>query len=139
MIQPREYLRASMSHLSTPKGEHWMDKGTALCSEVDPAIFFPDQGDWVATQRAKAICAVCPLREDCRKEALDNSEMWGTWGGLSERDRRDERNPGEACGKGHDLTLPNARLTRGGCRQCNRDRQRIYDEGRSPRRREEAS
>jgi hypothetical protein len=123
VIQPRESLRASMDHLSTPRGEHWMDKGTALCSEVDPDLFYPEQGDWASAKIAKALCAACPLQADC----LDNADTWGIWGGVTERDRQGKRGPfKEKCVNDHDLTVDNARLTRGGCRACHNDRGRRY-------------
>jgi hypothetical protein len=125
MIQPREYLRVSMDFLTAPRGTHWLDKGRALCSEVDPELFFPDQGDWASVKRAKELCAACPLLDDCRREGWGE---FGTWGGMSERERRGERPAGELCRKGiHDISKPGARLTRGDCRGCHNDRGRAYD------------
>ena len=88
MIQPREYLRASMDHITAPRGASWLDKGRALCSEVDPELFFPEQGDWVSVQRAKELCAACPLLEPCRENGWNE---FGTWGGMSERERRRDK------------------------------------------------
>jgi len=42
-------------------------------------LFFSD--DLVDIGRAKAICAKCPLRENCLTDALDREEPWGVWGG----------------------------------------------------------
>jgi WhiB family redox-sensing transcriptional regulator len=39
-------------------------------------------------QRAKAICATCPVREACLEFALTNREHDGVWGGATERERR---------------------------------------------------
>jgi len=70
----------------------WRD---ALCAQTDPGAFYPDSGE--STLAAKRICALCPVRVECRDEALATGEQWGVWGGLSETDRR--RPPAE-----HDTT-----------------------------------
>ena len=49
-------------------------------------IFFPARG--APTAPAKAICASCPVREECLDYAITNGEKFGIWGGLSERERR---------------------------------------------------
>ena len=38
--------------------------------------------------KAKMVCAGCPVRTECLAEALDNQIEWGVWGGLTERERR---------------------------------------------------
>lgn len=72
--------------------EPWMADG--LCFEmvekVGPAerdrLFFPSQGG--DTKRGKAICADCPVRQECADYAIEHRELFGIWGGLSERERR---------------------------------------------------
>lgn len=49
-------------------------------------IFFPSRG--APTAPAKAICAVCEVRAECLDWAIEHSEKYGIWGGLSERERR---------------------------------------------------
>lgn len=39
--------------------------------------------------RAKAICAGCPVVEDCLDYAVRIKEQHGIWGGLNENERRD--------------------------------------------------
>lgn len=39
--------------------------------------------------RAKAICRVCPVREECLETALAIKEPYGIWGGLTEQERRE--------------------------------------------------
>lgn len=40
---------------------------------------------------AVAICAECPVRKACLQQALDNNEVWGTWGGATQDElRRDQ-------------------------------------------------
>ena len=58
----------------------------ALCSQTDPEAFFPDPGGSVRS--AKVVCAGCDVREQCLQYALDHREIWGIWGGTSERERR---------------------------------------------------
>ncbi len=64
--------------------ESWQNY--ANCLGVDPDLFFPERG--ASTKEAKAVCRACVVREDCLEYALDNSEKFGIWGGLSERERR---------------------------------------------------
>ncbi|MCZ7629108.1 MAG: WhiB family transcriptional regulator [Microthrixaceae bacterium] len=64
--------------------EDW--QGFANCLGVDPDLFFPERG--ASTKEAKAVCQACVVREDCLEYALENSEKFGIWGGLSERERR---------------------------------------------------
>ena len=42
-------------------------------------LFFSEQLDDIA--RAKAICAKCPVREECFEGAVARREPWGVWGG----------------------------------------------------------
>lgn len=61
----------------------------AACRGLDATIFFPGPDDEDAVvERAKAICAVCPVREACLEHALAVREKDGVWGGCTERERR---------------------------------------------------
>ena len=62
----------------------WHDR--ANCLGVDPDLFFPERG--ASTREAKEVCRGCVVREDCLEYALRNSEKFGIWGGMSERERR---------------------------------------------------
>ena len=61
-------------------------QGQANCKGVDPDLFFPERG--ASTREAKEVCRGCVVREDCLEYALANSEKFGIWGGMSERERR---------------------------------------------------
>ncbi|SBW21063.1 transcription factor WhiB [Candidatus Protofrankia californiensis] len=37
----------------------------ALCAQVDPELFFPEQGDGVGAQAARKICRRCGVQELC--------------------------------------------------------------------------
>ena len=62
----------------------WQDY--ANCRGADADLFFPERG--ASTRRAKAICRACEVRVECLEYAIANSEKFGIWGGLSERERR---------------------------------------------------
>lgn len=58
----------------------------ALCAQVDPEIFFPEQG--ASTTEAKAVCSSCLVRAECLDYALATHQRFGVWGGVSDRSRR---------------------------------------------------
>ena len=39
-------------------------------------------------ERAKEICAACPVRRECLEYALATKEPYGIWGGLTEVERK---------------------------------------------------
>lgn len=57
----------------------------AACLGADPDQLFV-QG--AAQNRAKRVCAGCPVRTECLADALDNRVEFGVWGGMTERERR---------------------------------------------------
>lgn len=62
-------------------------KETAVCSETDPEIFFPEKGG--STREAKSLCNnSCDLTDECLTHAVQVGERFGIWGGKSERERR---------------------------------------------------
>ena len=73
---------------------HRQDAGwreAAACCRADPELFFPigSAGTGAAEiQRAKAICAGCPVRRPCLIYALATSQEFGIWGGRDEDERR---------------------------------------------------
>jgi WhiB family redox-sensing transcriptional regulator len=62
----------------------WMADGN--CRLHPPATFFPSDG--VGVDRARKICAGCPVAERCLEYALEHHIEHGVWGGCSERERR---------------------------------------------------
>jgi len=76
-----------MNSPMTPEydAEHaWMLTG--LCRDRDPSFFFPSDG--VGVDRARRVCATCPVKDECLEYALQNRIEHGVWGGASERERR---------------------------------------------------
>ena len=48
------------------------------CSR-EPDLWFAEEPDDL--ERAKSMCAGCPIRLQCLTAALDRAEPWGVWGG----------------------------------------------------------
>jgi hypothetical protein len=46
--------------------------------------WYPELLDIEAEQRARAVCARCPVQWECAQTALENREAWGIWGGMEE-------------------------------------------------------
>ena len=67
-----------------PIRDNWQD--LANCLGVDPELFFPERG--ASTREAKDVCRACVVNSDCLEFALQNSEKFGIWGSMSERERR---------------------------------------------------
>ena len=66
----------------------------AACRGDDSGLFFApnyferkEEKD-TRESRARAICARCPVRQDCLEYALRIHEAHGIWGGLNELERR---------------------------------------------------
>ena len=75
---------ASWPMLLTTDNLGWQEK--ANCKGANADLFFPERG--ASTRKAKTICAACQVRVECLEFALLESEKFGIWGGLSERERR---------------------------------------------------
>lgn len=84
---------ATMIDESTSWDEDWAAR--AACrqvSEQEREVLFARGKE---QNKAKKLCAGCPVRSECLAEALDNEIQWGVWGGMTERERRAllRRNP----------------------------------------------
>lgn len=61
----------------------------AACLEVQNEVsFFPDKEDLGSIFKAKAICATCPVADECLSWALETNQSEGIWGGHSAKERR---------------------------------------------------
>jgi WhiB family transcriptional regulator, redox-sensing transcriptional regulator len=72
-----------------PDFDHWRQR--AACRDQDPELFFPvsEIGPGARqADRAKAVCARCPVRTACLEYALDNGLDHGIFGGTTETERR---------------------------------------------------
>lgn len=65
----------------------WMD-AAACRGQTD--LFFPERGQ--STAPARALCAACPVVEECGDYAAQQSlRLHGIWGGVSQRGRKLDR------------------------------------------------
>ncbi|MEM9892953.1 MAG: WhiB family transcriptional regulator [Actinomycetota bacterium] len=80
---------AVVSGRADGSGEWWE---RAACKGLDTDRFFPVRGESAA--EAEAVCAACPVTQDCLWFALGESadaprqQKFGVWGGTSERARQ---------------------------------------------------
>ena len=58
----------------------------AACKGLNPMIFYPATDE--EAERAKGICAGCPVRDACLEHAIEAREHNGVWGGATERERQ---------------------------------------------------
>lgn len=65
-------------------GEEFAWHGLANCRGIDSDIFFEE----AFKKEAKEICGECQVQDKCLEHAIVNVEAFGTWGGMSERERR---------------------------------------------------
>jgi len=49
------------------------------CHAADPDLWFSENP--ADLERAKVLCAGCPIRRACLAAALERGEPWGVWGG----------------------------------------------------------
>lgn len=71
------------------------DTSKAACRDADAELWFP-VGSAEATQ-AKAVCAICPIRQACLAYALPQVGLAGVWGGLTEQERGVRRYMAKRC------------------------------------------
>lgn len=62
----------------------WRD--SAACAD-DPDTQFPAPTDLPAVSRARRVCAACPVRAECLRDALRHAEPHGVWGGFTPNER----------------------------------------------------
>jgi WhiB family redox-sensing transcriptional regulator len=71
----------------------WRQSG--LCAQTAPDEFYPEKGQ--SNREVKRICQLCEVRLECLEYALAHDERFGIWGGMSERERRREKQSREAA------------------------------------------
>lgn len=75
--------------MKTNTAKNWLSR--AACFGMPVAIFFPEQHDTEKVRKAKAICAQCPVSDDCLEEALatpQEDDLFGIYAGTSPKARR---------------------------------------------------
>lgn len=78
-------LRERPLQLPRPLISEWDWQRNARCRSVDVDVFY--DGETLSEVAAKAICADCPVIEECRDYAVAANEPHGIWGGLSPSER----------------------------------------------------
>ena len=73
----------------------WMLDG--LCIDGNPEWWFPTPGDRKRTERAVAVCQVCPVRVRCLTYALETDSPYGIFGGQTEAQRKQIKENGDAA------------------------------------------
>lgn len=85
---------SDFSRLPGPIMDKWDWQYGGACRELDTELFFHPEGERGSSRRrraanAKAVCASCPMIEQCRSHALTSREPYGIWGGMTEEERRE--------------------------------------------------
>ena len=92
--RPRPATRAARPRKAPARyptaDDDWQERGA--CRSANPSLFFAPDNETNHQRRfretaAKAICAHCPVRAVCRAYALQTGEVYGIWGGTTERER----------------------------------------------------
>ena len=65
--------------------ESWREGG--ICFDRSDVSFFPSPDDRPGIIRAKALCASCPVVDDCLAFALETNQIDGIWGGTTPAER----------------------------------------------------
>ena len=79
------------SQIATGLVADW--RARAACAGYPNTLFFPspDSPDAMTIEKAKAICAACPVMDDCLSYALETNQRSGIWGGTTEKERKSLR------------------------------------------------
>ena len=83
---------ASIARLPMPLQDVYEWQYDGACRDVDPETFFSPDAERGPRRRAreaaaKALCAVCPVVQECLEHALQVREPYGVWGGLTINER----------------------------------------------------
>jgi WhiB family redox-sensing transcriptional regulator len=83
---------AEIRRLPVPRQGDWDWQVAAACRGSDTGTFYHPENERGPSRvkremRAKAVCASCPVIENCLRWALSAREPYGVWGGLSAEER----------------------------------------------------
>ena len=65
----------------------WREAAACL-AVTDQVSFFPDKSDLLGIAKAKAVCATCPVADECLSWAVESNQSEGIWGGHTPKERR---------------------------------------------------
>lgn len=81
--------RTSSTPTASPSGPAW--HRLASCAGLETWVFYGAAEAQPMTrpeiERARSVCAFCPVRPRCLADALDIDEGWGVWGGYTKPER----------------------------------------------------
>jgi WhiB family redox-sensing transcriptional regulator len=83
MSSPHRALAHVMPGNAAPQISDFFDD--AACHDADTSVFFPVSDTFAGD--AKAICATCPVAEQCLEYAIASHQSDGVWGGLTAQER----------------------------------------------------
>jgi WhiB family redox-sensing transcriptional regulator len=66
--------------------DSWRTK--SLCRAYPQELFFPERENTATIPKAKAICRVCPVQEECLDTGLADPGLEGIWGGTTDMERK---------------------------------------------------
>ena len=69
-----------------PSNQEWAWREKALCKKYKDIDFFSE--DIGAIRKSISICNRCPVIAECLHYAITKEEVFGVWGGISQRNRR---------------------------------------------------
>jgi WhiB family transcriptional regulator, redox-sensing transcriptional regulator len=80
--------------LPGPNADLWEWQLRGACRGADSTLFFHPEGERGPARSAretaaKAVCARCPVVEECLRQALATREPYGVWGGTTESEREE--------------------------------------------------
>lgn len=106
---------------------NWRERALCAAPGTDPSLWFPRHNDRVTAAKAQAICARCPVRQQCLDFAVDTPPDGGVWAGLTQRQllkiraQRGRQVPCQRCGTPFTPQSPQNRTYCGEmCRQAAR-------------------
>lgn len=99
-----------LNEAKQPRTE-FFDNARCKKQDIDPSVFYPEDDTGASAASAKAVCALCPVQQECLDYALDmeyDSPVNGIWGGRTEHERRkllkNHPRPARYCARGHEQT-----------------------------------
>jgi WhiB family redox-sensing transcriptional regulator len=102
----------------------WQDDAACKGRTAD---MFPPRGENALQELARAICATCPVLEQCRQWVLENPQPYGVWAGMAGKEISEARKragiirTGPVCGT-RTKFVAGCRCDL--CRMANRENQR---------------
>lgn len=100
-------------------GFNWRLLGN--CTDLDYNTMHPDDGDHEGEERAKKVCAGCPVAEQCLAESVRLRDWHGIRAGLTGQERRNlaPANPPKRCKRCNSQFVPRLKV-QVRCRPCAR-------------------